>query len=432
MRCSDVEHLLPQYMDGALPASHADRVDAHLATCSACRAEFSQLQHSLRALNLAAREPAPNLWDQFQARLADSVTAAQCREIEKLVPQYVDGGLEPSQLLQVKDHLEACTGCAQLESEFSRPLHLLDRVGATPHSVDLWSSFSERLATTLSCREAEELLPALLAGEADSKTLSLQSHLASCRSCAASLAAFGSSLSALSRVARSVPEVDLWPAFAERLQKEPAAARRRALGTGRLSALGAWLRGPLLQPALGFAVFALLAVTGHLLSRSVPTGAPGPELAQWSPQVNHEGTANPGIARPAPLKIRSTTPGIKVARRSVSTSSVSLTSTPRAVRRHRTVTRTPERTLVENTPRDDHGSELPGQSQTPGIRVAFNLPSSGVGRSPSSDTLISSEFSAVAPVDERDGMQAVVQAVELLAGSEDALNSPFDSQANEK
>jgi predicted anti-sigma-YlaC factor YlaD len=436
MRCSDVERLLPPYADSALPASQSDGIDAHLSRCAACRRELAQLQRSLDALHLAAREPAPDLWAQFQTRLAQSAAVASCRDIQALLPQFAEGDLERAQTLRVRDHLAECSECAALEAAHSRPLRTLEKVGAHPAAVDLWSTFTVRLGKSLSCREVEALLPGLLAGEPSAQTLAFQSHLHGCRACAGSLAAYEESLSALSRVAQAVPEVDLWPAFAARLEQERAPRSARSGGAGWLPALGAWLRGPLLQPAIGFAAFALITVAGQLVSQSVAARLRGAELTRLAQGVTSERVANQPVvttpeAKTAPAPSLEVMPDdLAVAKpTAVPPSQPDARTVSVALPRVAVVDRGP---VNDRGPVDDPGSELPGKAQTQGVRVAFNLPSTSGELAPAPESAFSPDLGTPTARSERDGMQAVVQVVGLLAGNEDALNSPFDSKANDK
>jgi anti-sigma factor RsiW len=416
MRCSDVEHLLPQYTDGALPASQAESIASHLADCAACRRELALLQRSLETLNRVAREPVPDLWGQFQARLAQSSAAALCREMETLLPSYAERNLERAERARVRQHLAECEACARLEASCSRPFRALEQLAAEPAPVDLWPSFAARLAATLSCAEVEAELPALLAGEAVRNRLAHQAHLASCTSCAASVAAYDRSLAALSRTAQAIPDVDLWPAFDERLRSRGSNAPRRPVGW--LPALGAWMRGPLLQPALGFAAFALLTLAGNLVSHAVNTQRRGAKLAAEAPQrsrqvaVNEEPrTATLLAARPAAP--RPELPRAVSAKRAVRPAPVSEQDHKPQIRSVKSVV------VAKSVP------EPATPASPPAVRVAFNLPAAGMRDIAASDPIFSTEPEPGTPAD-RDGMQAVVQAVELLAGSEDALHSPFD------
>jgi hypothetical protein len=70
----------------------------------------------------------------------------------------------------------------------------------------------------------------------------------------------------------------------------------------------------------------------------------------------------------------------------------------------------------------------------PEVRVAFNLPASNGAHEALVDGPFGSPPAAGANPDrvsEKDGMAAVVLAVEILAGREDVLDRPFDAQVNE-
>lgn len=427
MRCSDVERQLPQYADDALPAPQSEAMAAHLAGCPACREELTQLQHALAALNLAAREPAPDLWAQFQARVVQQDTSACCREIEGLLSQFSDGELDRVQTLRVRDHLAACSACTALEAALSRPLRTLEHVAKTPAKVELWPAFTARLGKSLSCRQAEGLLPSVLAGEPTAETLAFQSHVHQCPACASSVAAYEQSLGALSRVARATPEVDLWPAFSARLAEEAVARSARSPRTAWLPALGTWLRGPLWQPALGFAAFAIITVVGQMLSQSVSGRLRGTDLARLSPGMTGQIMAHQpesGLVVESTPKAKTTSaPTSNSVAKAAELGTKSVAATPISEARE---------PVSPPVPANDLGSELPATRRAPGIRVAFNLPSSDGELIPVPESVFPSEPAGPSTVGERDGMQAVVQVVGLLAGSEDALNSPFDAKANDK
>jgi hypothetical protein len=50
MDCGTIQTHLPDHLTGALPASQADAVAAHLATCPLCAAEFEELGHTWEML----------------------------------------------------------------------------------------------------------------------------------------------------------------------------------------------------------------------------------------------------------------------------------------------------------------------------------------------------------------------------------------------
>lgn len=76
MNCSDCTDKLSAHLDGDLPPSDTRALDAHLATCPACRRELD----SLRALVASAAAlpndvaPARDLWPEISAQLASSVS----------------------------------------------------------------------------------------------------------------------------------------------------------------------------------------------------------------------------------------------------------------------------------------------------------------------------------------------------------------------
>ncbi len=70
--CTDITPLLDDYADGALDPATRSRVDAHLATCAACRAEVAEMAAILAEARTLPREiqPARDLWSGIAPRLA--------------------------------------------------------------------------------------------------------------------------------------------------------------------------------------------------------------------------------------------------------------------------------------------------------------------------------------------------------------------------
>ena len=72
MRHASCARRLSQYADDALPPNVRTRMDAHLASCPACRAELSGLRSTIHLLGELARssEPSPEFKAQVMARIA--------------------------------------------------------------------------------------------------------------------------------------------------------------------------------------------------------------------------------------------------------------------------------------------------------------------------------------------------------------------------
>lgn len=71
MTCADISALLDDYIDGALPADQARRVEEHLAGCESCRAEVAGLRSILTDARALPRTvlPAKDLWAGIESRL---------------------------------------------------------------------------------------------------------------------------------------------------------------------------------------------------------------------------------------------------------------------------------------------------------------------------------------------------------------------------
>ncbi len=72
MNCTDWNEKLHDRLDGALSATDTAALDAHLAACPACRAEFASLSALRAATQNLSREltPARDLWPDIEAKVA--------------------------------------------------------------------------------------------------------------------------------------------------------------------------------------------------------------------------------------------------------------------------------------------------------------------------------------------------------------------------
>ncbi|MGV3722158.1 MAG: zf-HC2 domain-containing protein [Actinomycetota bacterium] len=430
MLCREVERLIAEYAEDALPASRRAAVASHLEHCADCSRELETLRRSVAALNAAGRQATPDLWAGFQARIARDTVAADCESIRELLPGYGDAELDRLLLQRVRAHLATCASCEREEQLLARRLRSLEQSAILESAPDLWPQFASRLATTLTCDEAEELLPAHLAREPLDRSLALRVHLENCAACAQSAAIYQNALACVDRVATVRRQVDLWPAFSERLRQEQERATRRPSAAQLLGAAVAWLRGPLLQPALGVAAFVAIAVVGQILTsperrpqlarvieprfHAAPVEAPEPAMAQ-------AGAGELTVVEVEPTKPKTSAVADRVGQ----------PATPRVVK-HATGSPRREKNAAAAVVA---ARTLPGETAAvPPARVAFNLPAperdheelvGGVFGNPPT-TGVSADR-----VSEKDGMAAVVQAVEILAGREDVLDRPFDANVNE-
>jgi anti-sigma factor RsiW len=68
MRCRELAELLTEYLEGALPAAEAARVEAHLARCADCGAHLHQTLETVRTLGRLRR---PELEPRVRAELGE-------------------------------------------------------------------------------------------------------------------------------------------------------------------------------------------------------------------------------------------------------------------------------------------------------------------------------------------------------------------------
>ncbi len=69
---------LSEYLDGELPEETAARLEAHLATCAACREVLSGLRRVVaRARGLEDRPPTRDLWPAIEAHIREAPAAAR-------------------------------------------------------------------------------------------------------------------------------------------------------------------------------------------------------------------------------------------------------------------------------------------------------------------------------------------------------------------
>jgi anti-sigma factor RsiW len=60
LRCDDIERLLSDYEDGALPLGRRLAVKAHLLICAGCRSLERSLRQTLSSLHALRDEPLPD------------------------------------------------------------------------------------------------------------------------------------------------------------------------------------------------------------------------------------------------------------------------------------------------------------------------------------------------------------------------------------
>jgi len=72
MTCKEIEDLLPGMIDGAIPETEKNRIEAHLESCASCRKAFADLRIAdERVKSLEAVEPPPWLKTRVMARVGE-------------------------------------------------------------------------------------------------------------------------------------------------------------------------------------------------------------------------------------------------------------------------------------------------------------------------------------------------------------------------
>ena len=80
-----IDHLLPDYLDGALTPAERQAVEAHLHGCTACRAEKEALASVRAAVDALPKSLAPprDLWPEIEARLAKPLLDDAVADLER-------------------------------------------------------------------------------------------------------------------------------------------------------------------------------------------------------------------------------------------------------------------------------------------------------------------------------------------------------------
>jgi len=92
MTCSDVRPLLGELLDGELSAETLAAVEAHLAHCGACRAEYAELQELVGGLRRDPRAAAPaELWTAIERRLEAASGAPADPPVRIRLARFVSG-----------------------------------------------------------------------------------------------------------------------------------------------------------------------------------------------------------------------------------------------------------------------------------------------------------------------------------------------------
>ena len=99
---------LERYYDRA---TDRDGIDAHLLTCSECRAWLADIHHRLRDL--------------------------PCSELVELVTAYLDDAVDYDLRARIDDHLRLCEGCRNYLNEMRSTLAALGRIAGSPEPSEL-------------------------------------------------------------------------------------------------------------------------------------------------------------------------------------------------------------------------------------------------------------------------------------------------------
>jgi len=172
--CRRVQDLLPAYLEQEVRAGEHASITQHLSACPDCSAELDLLSGSLRALDAVSLQglaAAPDLWASFSARRdaeAQQVERAAaprlpCRQVDALLPEYLEGALDAKRSNGVRFHLEDCDACAAELALLERSLDVLESAAVRAPEVDLWPAFAARLAQEQESRRAPSIWPSLAA-----------------------------------------------------------------------------------------------------------------------------------------------------------------------------------------------------------------------------------------------------------------------------
>lgn len=347
-----------------------------------------------------------------------------CRDVELLLSEYVDRALAERERDRVAAHLDGCAGCRRELAGMEDTLAALDSAPPAP-APDLWHAVSRRMGATLACAQAEELLPAYLAGElADSRATSVRCHLDACGACAASAAAYERSLKALEQVAASCPAVDLWPAFVRRLERETA----RPAGVG--ARWHGWLRTPAFRPALGAALLLLAFAARGMIQTAPAPVQPGPVMVRNGGAAVGDLPKTGGAKRGGDVSTVKSGGKVRPVRRVLASAKIG--------RRERLAPRREQRERPRVRPDGGRLLMAAGNSQKPPVRASHRRPE-GIDREPGALRMASNDLPAVDATprtvaeplnlsEEKKVLAQVVPCLEMLAGMEEAKANPLGKE----
>jgi hypothetical protein len=407
VRCSDIQELLPHYADDALPAGEQQQITAHLEGCAECAAELDGFDRALGALNAVAPTAAPDLWSQFQARLALEQAGVGCLQVVEMLPAYAEQALEEGDDRLVSAHLTGCETCAREHAVYARSSRALAGA-ARQEAPDLWPALAAQLGAGMACGRARELV--FSGGEAQGEEAILDLHLRACAGCTAHAAGYQQAISALERAGARVPQVDLWPAFAARLKQQDARTPGAALAAF-------WVRlwhQPAFRPALGMGAVVLITLAANSLLPGRP--ASGPQAARPA-QIAAPAIASSALPADKDPETREAAQPVK---RKPAARRKPVRKQPRRVKPRAprsggpVILRRPVMArAVPPTPRPERRSPTAEE-----IRMALARP---VTPEP---VPVTAE-SAPLPEARQEMVAEVVHAFEMLAGAEDAAKQPF-------
>jgi len=140
MECREFEHLISEYLDGALSAEHAEAFVAHLSSCADCRALLDDVQAALELCRSVGEvEPAPDLDERLRRVLRGA--AMSCRAFGELISSYFDGVLTADEYHLFEAHARACARCRRDLEGIAAVTRLLNEVDP----VALPEGLNERL-----------------------------------------------------------------------------------------------------------------------------------------------------------------------------------------------------------------------------------------------------------------------------------------------
>jgi len=96
LKCSSVQNLLSDYLDGILSEKQANLISQHLSHCQRCQRELQSLEATVEALNFYVEKTPPDgyfeqVWPNLQARIEERTTQQSLQGIATLLGLKASG-----------------------------------------------------------------------------------------------------------------------------------------------------------------------------------------------------------------------------------------------------------------------------------------------------------------------------------------------------